>query len=60
MGKLSSQGIQSCSSMREVYQMQCTGRSMCKPLSHLGQGDKWITKWFFLKKALLHKKDKEA
>jgi len=39
--------------------MQYMGRSMCKPLSHLGQGDKWITKWFFLKRTLLHKKDKE-
>jgi hypothetical protein len=29
-------------------------------LSHLGQGDKWTTKWFFLKRTLLHKKDKEA
>jgi hypothetical protein len=26
--------IQSCSSMREVRQMQCMGWSMCKPLSH--------------------------
>jgi len=52
--------IQSCSSMREVHQMQCMGRSMCKLLSHLGQGDKWTTKWFFLKRTLLHKKDKEA
>jgi hypothetical protein len=32
--------IQSCSSMREVHQMQCMGWSMCKPLSHLGQGNK--------------------
>jgi hypothetical protein len=35
------------------------GRSMCKLFSHLGQGDKWTTKWFFLKRTLLHKQDKE-
>jgi len=32
--------IQSCSSMREVHQMQCMSWSMYKPLSHLGQGNK--------------------
>jgi hypothetical protein len=52
--------IQSCSSIREVHQIHCMGKNMCKPLSHLGQGDKWTTKWFFLNRTLLHKKDKEA
>jgi hypothetical protein len=33
---------------------------MCKPLSHLGRVDKWTTKWFFLKRTLLHKKGKEV
>jgi hypothetical protein len=46
--------------MKEVHQMQCMDKSMCKPFSHLGQGDKWITKWFFLKRTLLHKKEAGA
>jgi hypothetical protein len=50
----------SCSSMGEVHQMLCKGRSMCKPLSHLGLEDKWTTKWFFLKRTMLHKKSKEV
>jgi hypothetical protein len=36
------------------------GRSMCKPLSHLDQGNKWTTKWFTLRRTLLHKKDREV
>jgi hypothetical protein len=40
--------------------MQYMGRNMCKPLSHLGQGNKLTTKWFTLRRTLLHKKDKEA
>jgi hypothetical protein len=58
-GKLPSQPVPnpSCISMGEVHQIQCMGRSMCKPLSRLGQGDKWTTKWFFLKRTLLYKKD---
>jgi hypothetical protein len=36
----------------EVYQILCRDKSMFKPLSHLGQGDKWTIKWRFLKRTL--------
>ncbi|XP_062166943.1 uncharacterized protein LOC133873227 [Alnus glutinosa] len=44
----------------EVHPMLCRGKNMFKPLSHLGQEDKWTTKWFFLKRTLLHSKSKEV
>jgi hypothetical protein len=50
-GKLPSQPVSNpksqipnCSSMEGTHQMQYMGRSMCKLLSHLGQGNKWTTK----------------
>jgi hypothetical protein len=44
----------------QFHFLLCTGKSMFKPLSHLGQGDKWTTKWFLLKRTLIHNKSKEV